>query len=105
IRPPDRVAVSPVIFGGVLSIQNGTLSIRAVSASPGGFPGASLAVTRSRYSPSGNAVESHERYFSLTLSLSSFHSLSFAPLISTVKIKASPLGSLAAHRAPTQPFA
>src|SRR5689334_3271155 len=103
--PPFRAALRPVIFGGVLSIQNGLLSMRAVRASAGGLPGASLAVTRKRYSPSGNAVESHETYFSLTLSLSIFHSVSFAPLISTANTSGSPFGSDAAQRAPIQPLA
>src|SRR5437879_1666261 len=102
---PIRTPTSPLIRGGVLSIQNGLLSRCAVSASVGGLPGASDAVTRIRYSPSGKAVESHERYFSVTLSLSSFHSVSLTPRISTVNISGSPLGSCADQRAPTKPLA
>ena len=45
---PLRVAVRPLIFGGVLSIVNGSLSRLVVSASAGGLPGASDAVTRRR---------------------------------------------------------
>src|SRR5262245_5626828 len=77
--PALRVAVSPVILGGVLSIRNGELSVLDDSASDGGFPGASVTVMRRRYSPSANAVESHERYFSLILSFSGFHSVSWMP--------------------------
>ena len=94
-----------MIFGGVLSIQNGLLSSRAVSASAGGLPGASDAVTRMRYSPSGKAVESQERYCSGTLSFSSFHSVSPVPRISTVNTSGSPFGSDADQRAPRKPFA
>src|SRR5439155_508406 len=57
--PPLRVAVRAVIFGGVLSIINTGLSFWVVSASAGGLLGASDAVIRRRYSPSGKAVESH----------------------------------------------
>src|ERR1017187_4527166 len=71
--PPARAEESAAIFGGVLSIQNGLPSMRAVRASAGGLPGASDAVTRTRYSPSGQAVESQEKERSATLSLSSFH--------------------------------
>src|SRR5262249_2546354 len=104
-RTAERVALILVIRGGVLSMINGLLSMRAVSASPGGLPGASLAVIRTRYSPSGNAVESNEEERSFTLSLSGFHSVSLTPLISTVKTRLSPFGSLADQRTPVQPLA
>src|SRR5205085_4103738 len=103
--PALRTAASAVMRGGVLSIQNGLLSMRAVKASDGGLAGASEAVTRMRYSPSAKAVESHDRYFSVILSRSGFHSLSLTPRISTVNTMASPLGSTACHRAPMKPLA
>src|ERR1700693_2805175 len=98
--PPYWLAPRPEIRGGVLSIGNGSLTMDLESASAGGFPGRSDAVTRRRYSPSGNAVESQLQYFSLSFSLSSFQLVSCAPRISTVKIRPSPLSSEAAQRAP-----
>src|SRR5262245_1848950 len=102
---PLRTAVRPVSRGGVLSIRNGALSVRVASASAGGLPGASETVTRSRYSPSAKAEESHEKYFSVNFSFSSFHSDSLTPRISTLKIIGSPFGSFATQRAPRYPFA
>ena len=78
------LAARPVMAGGVLSMVNGSLTSLPVRAWSGGFAGASDAVTRMRYSPSGNAVESQLRRFSETLSLSGFHSVSSSPLISIV---------------------
>src|SRR5580704_15724689 len=103
--PPDSLAVRLTIRGGVLSIRNGSLTREADNASAGGLPGRSDAVTRRRYSPSGNAVESQLQYFSRTLSLSSFQFVSCTPRISTVNIRPSPLSSTAAQRAPVKPLA
>src|ERR1017187_8307757 len=103
--PPDSLAARLAIRGGVLSIRNGSLTIEVESASAGGLPGRSDAVTRKRYSPSGNAVESQLQYFSLTLSLRSFQFVSCTPRISTVKIRLSPFSSEAAQRAPVKPLA
>src|SRR5579863_4994890 len=71
--PPDWLAVRLLILGGVLSIRNGSLSSEEQRASAGGLPGRSEAVMRTRYSPSGNAVESQLQYLSLNLSFSSSH--------------------------------
>src|ERR1017187_5846295 len=103
--PPDGLAARLAIRGGVLSIRNGSLTIEVESASAGGLPGRSDAVTRMRYSPSGNAVESQLQYFSFSLSLRSFQFVSCTPRISTVKIRLSPLSSVAAQRAPVKPLA
>ena len=91
--------------GGVLSIRNGSLTIAVESASAGGLPGRSDAVTRMRYSPSGNAVESQLQYFSRQLVLKQLPvGLMRAADLDGVD-QASPLSSEAAQRAPTKPLA
>src|SRR5579872_280699 len=76
------VAERPLICGGVLSIRKGSLTRLAVRASPGGLLGASDAVMRTSYSPSGNAVLSQLYVLSRRSSFRSFHALSPLPRIS-----------------------
>src|SRR5438128_11002987 len=82
-----------------------SLSSADVSACSGGFEGKSDTVIRSRYSPSGNAVESQLRYFSRTLSLRSFQPVSLTPRMWTVYSSVSPFSSAAFQRAPREPLA
>src|SRR5438105_15892473 len=76
---PLRVAVSPEMRGGVLSMRKISLSRAELSACSAGLLGRSDAAIRKRYSPSGKPVESQLTYFSRTLSLSAFQPVSFTP--------------------------
>src|SRR5690242_3278493 len=79
---PPCAGVLQVISGGVLSIRNGSLSRDPVRTSCGGFEGASEALTRRTYLPSGYAVESQLRYRWRTLSRRGFQAVSLTPRIS-----------------------
>src|SRR5262249_2559831 len=106
LRPaPLRAARRPEMRGGVLSTRKTSLSSCVVSACSGGFDGKSDAVMRKRYSPSGKAVESQLRYFSRTLSLSSFQAVSLTPRMWTLYVRVSPFSSAAFQRAPREPLA
>src|SRR3954454_11884307 len=92
-REPARVAGWTSIFGGVLSMSKLTLSMSPVRAVLGAFAGASEALTRTTYVPSGTDVVSQTKIGSHVDRFSTFQAVSPSRRYETSYWRRSPLAS------------